>query len=48
VFRGKLGEFLSGDHKRIAEWRRDEAERLTAERRPDLRRTRKGPARPRE
>jgi tRNA (guanine37-N1)-methyltransferase len=39
---------LSGDHKRIAEWRRDEAERLTAERRPDLRRTRKGPARPRE
>jgi len=39
---------LSGDHKRIAEWRRDEAERLTAERRPDLRRTRMGPARPRE
>lgn len=27
---------LSGDHKRIAEWRRQEAERLTAERRPDL------------
>ena len=27
---------LSGDHKRIAEWRRAEAERLTAERRPDL------------
>lgn len=27
---------LSGDHKRIAEWRRREAERLTAERRPDL------------
>ncbi len=27
---------LSGDHKRIAEWRRKEAERLTAERRPDL------------
>jgi tRNA (guanine37-N1)-methyltransferase len=27
---------LSGDHKRIAEWRRSEALRLTAERRPDL------------
>jgi tRNA (guanine37-N1)-methyltransferase len=27
---------LSGDHKRIADWRRAEAERLTAERRPDL------------
>jgi len=27
---------LSGDHRRIAEWRRAEAERLTAERRPDL------------
>jgi tRNA (guanine37-N1)-methyltransferase len=27
---------LSGDHKKIAEWRRNEAERLTAERRPDL------------
>jgi tRNA (guanine37-N1)-methyltransferase len=27
---------LSGDHKKIAEWRRKEAERLTAERRPDL------------
>jgi tRNA (guanine37-N1)-methyltransferase len=27
---------LSGDHKKIAEWRRQEAERLTAERRPDL------------
>jgi tRNA (guanine37-N1)-methyltransferase len=27
---------VSGDHKRIAEWRRAEAERLTAERRPDL------------
>ena len=27
---------LSGDHKRIAEWRRDEAERLTRQRRPDL------------
>jgi tRNA (guanine37-N1)-methyltransferase len=27
---------LSGDHKRIAEWRRAEAERLTGERRPDL------------
>ena len=27
---------LSGDHQRIAEWRRDEARRLTAARRPDL------------
>jgi tRNA (guanine37-N1)-methyltransferase len=27
---------LSGDHKKVAEWRRAEAERLTRERRPDL------------
>lgn len=27
---------LSGDHKRVAAWRRREAERLTRERRPDL------------
>lgn len=27
---------LSGDHKAIAAWRRKEAERITAERRPDL------------
>jgi tRNA (guanine37-N1)-methyltransferase len=27
---------LSGDHKRVAEWRQAEAERLTQERRPDL------------
>jgi tRNA (guanine37-N1)-methyltransferase len=27
---------VSGDHKKIAEWRRLEAERLTRERRPDL------------
>ena len=27
---------LSGDHVRIARWRRDEAERLTRERRPDI------------
>lgn len=27
---------LSGDHKRIEAWRRDEAERITRERRPDL------------
>jgi tRNA (guanine37-N1)-methyltransferase len=27
---------LSGDHRRIAEWRRAEARRLTTERRPDL------------
>jgi tRNA (guanine37-N1)-methyltransferase len=30
---------LSGDHERIATWRRKQAERLTAERRPDLART---------
>jgi tRNA (guanine37-N1)-methyltransferase len=27
---------LSGDHKAIAEWRREQAERLTKDRRPDL------------
>jgi tRNA (guanine37-N1)-methyltransferase len=27
---------LSGDHKKIAEWRREEAAKLTRERRPDL------------
>jgi tRNA (guanine37-N1)-methyltransferase len=27
---------LSGDHKRIAEWRRAQSERLTRERRPDI------------
>ncbi len=27
---------LSGDHKKIAEWRRAEAERITIQRRPDL------------
>ena len=27
---------LSGDHGRIARWRREQAERLTAERRPDM------------
>jgi tRNA (guanine37-N1)-methyltransferase len=27
---------LSGDHRRIAEWRREQSERLTRERRPDL------------
>ena len=27
---------VSGDHRRIAEWRRTEAERLTRKRRPDL------------
>ena len=31
----------SGDHKRIADWRRSEAEQLTAERRPDLLKGRK-------
>ena len=33
---------MSGDHKRIAAWRRAEAERLTAERRPDLLGKRRG------
>jgi tRNA (guanine37-N1)-methyltransferase len=39
---------LSGDHKRVEEWRRREAERLTAERRPDLARAKggRGPAEP--
>ena len=32
---------LCGDHQRIAEWRRAEAERLTTERRPDLLRSRR-------
>ena len=38
VWRGRaVPEVLvSGDHRRIAEWRRAEAERLTRERRPDL------------
>jgi len=31
---------LSGDHKKIAAWRRSEAERITAERRPDLKKPR--------
>lgn len=42
---------VSGDHRRIAEWRRAEAERLTRERRPDLWRryvARQIPTRPRE
>jgi len=34
---------LSGDHKRVEEWRRREAERLTAERRPDLAARKRGP-----
>lgn len=33
---------VSGDHAKIAKWRRAEAERLTAERRPDLWAKRKG------
>jgi tRNA (guanine37-N1)-methyltransferase len=38
VFEGRpIPEVLtSGDHGKIAAWRRAEAERLTAERRPDL------------
>jgi tRNA (guanine37-N1)-methyltransferase len=35
---------LSGDHKRIADWRRAQSERLTQERRPDLwQRRKQGP-----
>lgn len=34
--RGIPDVLLSGDHKKIAAWRRGEAERITAERRPDL------------
>jgi tRNA (guanine37-N1)-methyltransferase len=34
--RGIPEVLMSGDHKRIAGWRRAEAERLTRERRPDL------------
>jgi tRNA (guanine37-N1)-methyltransferase len=36
---------LSGNHKRVAEWRRAEAERLTRERRPDLWARQEGKAR---
>ncbi|PTM42031.1 tRNA (guanosine(37)-N1)-methyltransferase TrmD [Bosea sp. 124] len=34
--RGLPEALLSGDHARIAKWRRSEAERITRERRPDL------------
>lgn len=34
--RGLPDALLSGDHARIAKWRRAEAERITRERRPDL------------
>jgi tRNA (guanine37-N1)-methyltransferase len=34
--RGLPETLLSGDHARIAKWRREQAERLTRERRPDL------------
>lgn len=37
---------ISGDHKRIAEWRRAEAERITKERRPDLKSAGRGPKNP--
>ncbi|MBV8662075.1 MAG: tRNA (guanosine(37)-N1)-methyltransferase TrmD, partial [Hyphomicrobiales bacterium] len=33
---------LSGDHKAIEKWRRQEAERITSERRPDLARREDG------
>jgi tRNA (guanine37-N1)-methyltransferase len=35
-------ELLTGDHARIARWRREQAERLTRERRPELLRQRPG------
>ena len=37
-FRGRTVPevLISGDHKKIADWRRSEAEKITAERRPDL------------
>ena len=37
-FRGRTVPevLISGDHKKIADWRKSEAEKLTAERRPDL------------
>lgn len=34
--RGLPEALLSGDHARIAKWRREESERITRERRPDL------------
>jgi tRNA (guanine37-N1)-methyltransferase len=34
--RGVPEVLLSGDHGRIARWRREQAEQLTRERRPDL------------
>ncbi|PZN99820.1 MAG: tRNA (guanosine(37)-N1)-methyltransferase TrmD [Hyphomicrobiales bacterium] len=40
--RGLPEALLSGDHARIAKWRRAEAERITRERRPDLLKDRSG------
>lgn len=47
VFEGRAipDVLTSGDHGRIAAWRRGEAERLTAERRPDLLKGRTRPVR---
>ena len=41
LFEGRAipGVLISGNHAKIAAWRREEAEKLTAERRPDLLRT---------
>jgi tRNA (guanine37-N1)-methyltransferase len=46
VFEGRgIPEILtSGDHAKVAAWRRSEAERLTRERRPDLKTPEPGPA----
>ena len=48
VFEGMpIPEVLtSGDHRKVAAWRRAEAERLTRERRPDLWAGRPGPTKP--
>jgi tRNA (guanine37-N1)-methyltransferase len=50
LFEGRdIPEILvSGDHAKVKAWRRAEAERITAERRPDLLKGRKSPAPERE
>lgn len=46
--RGIPDILVSGDHAKVKAWRRAEAERVTAERRPDLPKGRKSPASERE
>lgn len=50
LFEGRsIPEILvSGDHAKVKAWRRAEAERITAERRPDLLKSRKNPTSERE